>query len=97
MALSPRIGPAHRGLSTPWDKAAWDKDGSTLPWSGSKAKAEVRLAINVLEDLNAHSAALHRGNFEGFQPPERTNFSPSFSLLLCPAREGRGQGNPWHP
>lgn len=65
--------------------------------SGSKAKAEVRLAINVLEDLNAGSAALPRGNFEGFQPPERTNFSPSFSWMLCPAQEGRGQGNPWHP
>lgn len=66
MALPPRTGPAHRGLSTPWSKEAWDKAGSTLPWSGSRGKAEVTLAINVLEDLNAGSAALHRCNCEGF-------------------------------
>lgn len=79
------------------EKDVWDKAGSTLPWSGSKGEDEVTLAINMLEDLKAGSAAPHRGNFEGFHPPERTNFSSSFSWMLCAAREGRGQGNPWHP
>jgi len=63
--------------------------------SGSEGKAEVGLAIHVLEDLETGSAALHREDLQGFHPPDRTNLSPPSLQMLPPAQ--RGWENPQHP
>lgn len=97
-ALLPRTSPAHRGLPTPRNKDAWGQSCThAATESGSKEKAEVRLAINMPEDLKVVPAALHRRNLPGLHPPERTNLGPSSSWTLCPAREDRGQGKPPAP
>lgn len=71
----------HHGARKLWDKAV-----SILPRIvAPRRKAKVRSATNVLEDLKAISAALHRGNLQGFHPPDRTN------LLMDASPSPKGQ------